>query len=68
MQLRKDMGRSLESSRIEAMVGDSCNVGYLARSVSRRIFHYIRVVGLRSTVHRKHRHLGMFARAFLRSM
>jgi len=35
MQLRRGMGHSLKSSRIEVV--DSCSVGYVARIIIRRI-------------------------------
>lgn len=53
MQLERDMGHNLEDNRIEVMVKDNCSVGYVARIISRRISHRIRVLGLRSIVHKK---------------
>ena len=44
-QLNKDMGHSLEGSRIEVMVWDCCSVGYVARSILRDIICNIRMVG-----------------------
>jgi len=40
IHLRRDM----ESSRLEAVVGNHCNVGYVVRIIVRGIFHNIRVV------------------------
>jgi len=40
IQLRKD----IESSRLEAVVGNHYNVSYVVRIIIRGIFHIIRVV------------------------
>jgi len=49
------MDLSLENKKTKLMVGDSCNVGHVVRSISRRIVHRLRVVDLISIVHRKYR-------------
>jgi len=49
------MDLSLESSIIEVMVGDHCNVGFVVEIIARRIVHCTRVAGLGSTVLRRHK-------------
>lgn len=68
MQLRRDMGLSLESDKIEVMVGDHCSAGFVAKIITRRIFHYINVAGLISIVLRRCKQLGMLAITFLEFM
>lgn len=62
------MDLSLESNKIEEIVGDSCIVGYVARIISRRIFHCMRVVDHRSIVLRRHKQLVMLDKEFLGHM
>ena len=76
MQVRKRMlyltrilmDLSLENNRIEVMVGDSCSARHVVRSISRRIFHKIRVIDLTYIVHRRHILLGMLEKSFHGSM
>ena len=65
MQLDRDMDHS---SSLEVMALDGYSVGHVVRNTLREIIHKIRVVGLISTLHRKHRLLGMLVREFLKSM
>ena len=50
MELDKDMDHSND---IEVMVLDDWRVGHALRNTLREIVHRIKVVGLRSTVHKK---------------
>jgi len=59
------MGRSLQSSRIEVMVGDHCSIGYVENIITRRIVHCTRVADLKSIVLKRHRQLGMLVITFL---
>ena len=61
-QLDRDMGYS-NSIEVRVLVGWS--VGHAIRSILREIVHKIKVVGLRYTVHKRHKLLGMLVRAFL---
>jgi len=45
----------MENRKIEVMEGDCCRVGYVANIIARSIVHYIKVVGLRSTMLRRHK-------------
>lgn len=49
------MDHNLKDKKINVMIRDNYNVGYVARSISRRIVGRIRVVGLRFTMHKKHK-------------
>lgn len=62
------MDLNLENNIIEVMVGDSCSVGHVARSILRLIICKISVLDLRFIVHNKWIQLGMLGREFLRSM
>jgi len=68
MQLRRDMGRNLERNRTEVMVGDHCNVGYVAKIIARRIVHCTRVASLRSIALRRCKKLGTLVIKFLEFM
>ena len=61
MKLDRDMDHN---NNIEVMVVDGWSVGHAVRNDLREIFNRIRVVGLRFIVHRMHRQLGMWGRAF----
>lgn len=62
MQQDKDMDHN---SSIEVMILDSWSVGHVTRNTLGDIFHRISMVGLRYTVHRRHKLLGMWDRLFL---
>lgn len=62
------MGHNLEGNKIKVMVRDSYRAGYVARSISKIVFHRIREVGLIYIVYKKRRQLGMLDKAFLESM
>jgi len=65
MQLRRDMGLNLESNKIEVMVGDFCNDGFVVMIITRIISRCIRVENLRSIVLKRCRQLRMSAITFL---
>jgi len=56
------------NNNIEVRELVSLNVGHVVRNTLGEIVHGIRVEGLRYTVHRRRKLLGMFARVFHVSM
>ena len=65
MQLDRDMNRN---NNIEVLVLVSWSVVHVARNTIREIVHRTKVVGLRYTVHERHRLLGTLVKVFHVSM
>jgi len=68
MQLTRDMGRNLERNSLELMLGEHWSVGYMENTITRRIIHCTRVVGLISIMLRRPGKLGMLVITFLKFM
>lgn len=57
------MDENMEGRKLEVMVGDRCNVGYVVKIITRMIIHCTRVVGLIYMVFRRGGKLGMLVMA-----
>lgn len=62
MQLDRDMGHKNNNIEVRALV--SWSDGHVVKNTLGEIFHKMRVLGLRYTVHRRCRLLGMLVRLF----
>jgi len=63
MHLNRDTGQN-KNNNIEVLVLVGSSVGHAVRRTLRDIVHKIRVVGLRYTMHMRHRQLWMLVRVF----
>ena len=68
MRIDRGMGCNNNNNNIEVRALVGWSVVHVVRNTSGEIFHGIRMKGLRYTVHRRRRLLGMFIRLFHLSM